>query len=127
MWGVARPDSPSWPACQPPVRQVRRRPASIGRSRTGARLTFKLMRRRETTYRGRQIASFRTMIESAHDLADEDIDLRSSLAALGPDALRELQDVLTRPEPSRDALLRSLLARPGTEALAQLIAISDTD
>ena len=58
---------------------------------------------------------------------DEDADLRSSLAALGPDALRELQDVLTWPEPSRDALLRSLVGRSGTEPLAQLIAIADTD
>jgi hypothetical protein len=58
---------------------------------------------------------------------DEDADLRSSLAALGPAALRELHDVLTWPEPSRDALLRSLLGRPSTEPLAQLIAIADTD
>jgi hypothetical protein len=58
---------------------------------------------------------------------DEDADLRSSLTALGPDALSQLQDVLTWPEPSRDALLRSLVARPGTQALAQLIAIADTD
>ncbi len=57
-------------------------------------------------------------------MIDEDADLRSSLAALGPDALRQLQDVLTWPEPSRDALLRSLLSRP---ELAQLIAIADTD
>jgi hypothetical protein len=60
-------------------------------------------------------------------LIDEDADLRSSLAALGPDALLELQDVLTWPELSRDALLRSLMGRAGTEPLAQLIAISDTD
>jgi hypothetical protein len=60
-------------------------------------------------------------------MIDEDADLRSSLAARGPDALRELQDVLTRPEPSRDALLRSLVGRPGVEPLAQLIAIAYTD
>ena len=48
-------------------------------------------------------------------------------AALGPDALRQLQDVLTWPQPSRDALLRSLVGRPGTEPLAQLIAIANTD
>jgi hypothetical protein len=46
------------------------------------------------------------------DLMDEDADLPSSLAALRPDALRQLQDVLTWPEPSRDALLRSLVGRP---------------
>jgi hypothetical protein len=61
------------------------------------------------------------------DQVDEDADLRSSLAALGADALRELHDVLTWPQPSRDALLRSLVGRPGSEPLAQLIAIADTD
>jgi len=45
-------------------------------------------------------------------MIDEDADLRSKLAALGPDALRELQEVLTWPEPRRDALLRSLVGRP---------------
>jgi len=30
---------------------------------------------------------------------DEDADLRLNLAALGPDALRELQDVLMWPQP----------------------------
>jgi hypothetical protein len=58
---------------------------------------------------------------------DEDVDLRSSLAALGPAPLRELCDVLTWPQPSRDALLRSLVNRPGAGPLAQLIAIADTD
>jgi hypothetical protein len=43
------------------------------------------------------------------NLLSEDANLRSSLAELGPAALRELQDVLTSPKPSRDALLRSLL------------------
>jgi len=61
------------------------------------------------------------------DSFDEDADLRSRLATLGPDALGELQDILTWPEPSRDTLLRSLLAHPGTEPLARLIAIADTD
>ena len=61
------------------------------------------------------------------DPADEGADPRSNLAALGPDALRELHDVLTWPQPSRDALLRSLVGRAGTEPLAQLIAIADTD
>jgi len=45
-------------------------------------------------------------------MIDEDADLRSKLAALGPDALRELQEVLTWSEPRRDALLRSLVGRP---------------
>jgi hypothetical protein len=39
---------------------------------------------------------------------DEDADLRRNLAALGPGALRELQDLLTWPQPSRDKLSRSL-------------------
>ena len=58
---------------------------------------------------------------------DEDSGLRSRLAALGPAALRDLRDVLTWPQPRRDALLRSLVGRRGTEPLAQLIAIADTD
>ncbi len=44
-----------------------------------------------------------------------------------PEDARARQDVLTWPEPSRDALLRSLVGRSGTEPLAQLIAIADTD
>ena len=65
--------------------------------------------------------------ESNPVLIDEDADLRSSLAALGPDALRQLQDVLTWPELRRNALLRSLVGRIDTEPLTQLIAIADTD
>jgi hypothetical protein len=61
------------------------------------------------------------------DAFDEDADLRSSLAAFGPDALRELQDVLTWPQPRRDAFLRSLVGRRHLEPLAQLIALADTD
>jgi hypothetical protein len=45
------------------------------------------------------------------EMIGEDADLRSSLAALGLAALRQLHDVLTWPEPSRDALLRSLGGR----------------
>ena len=58
---------------------------------------------------------------------DEDADLRSNLAALGPDSLRELQNVLTWPQPMRDALARSLVGRSAAEPLAQLIAIAETD
>ena len=58
---------------------------------------------------------------------DEDAELRSGLAALGAPARRQLRDVLTWPEGRRDALLRSLFGRPGTEPLSQLIAIADTD
>ncbi len=60
-------------------------------------------------------------------LIDEDADLRSGLAALGPAALRELREVLTWPQRRRDDLLRVLVGRPGAEPLAQLIAIADTD
>ena len=35
-------------------------------------------------------------------MMDEDADLRAGLAALGPDALRELQKVLTWPQQRRD-------------------------
>jgi hypothetical protein len=58
---------------------------------------------------------------------DEDARLRAGLAALGPVAVRELRDVLTWPEPRRDALHRALIGRPGTEALAQLIAVATSD
>jgi hypothetical protein len=58
---------------------------------------------------------------------DEDAHLRAGLAALGPVAVRELRDVLTWPEPRRDALHRALIGRPGAEALAQLIAVATAD
>jgi len=58
---------------------------------------------------------------------DEDADIRSNLVGLGPDALRELQDELTWPQPRRDEFLRSLVGRRHLEPLAQLIAIADTD
>ena len=60
-------------------------------------------------------------------MIDEDADIRSNLAPLGPAALRELQDVLTWPGSRRDALLRSLVGRPEHEPLAQPIAMADTD
>ena len=62
-----------------------------------------------------------------HPEIDEDAHLRSSLAALGPAALRELGDVLRWPPPRRDALLRRLVGYPRVEPIAQLIAIADTD
>jgi hypothetical protein len=58
---------------------------------------------------------------------DEDAGLRSNLASLGPDALRQLQGVLTWPQPSRDALSLSLVGRAHFEPLAQLIAMADSD
>jgi predicted protein tyrosine phosphatase len=41
--------------------------------------------------------------------------------------LGELRDVLTWPQPRRDALLRVLVGRPRAEPIARLIAIADTD
>jgi hypothetical protein len=61
------------------------------------------------------------------DPFDEDRELRRHLAALGPAALRELQDVLTWPHERRDALLRSWVCRPDLADLAQLIAMANTD
>jgi hypothetical protein len=57
---------------------------------------------------------FRSIVgQTVGDRIDENADLCSSLPALGPDALSELHDALTWPEPSRDAPLRSLVGRPG--------------
>jgi hypothetical protein len=61
------------------------------------------------------------------DLFDEDADVRSHLAALGPAALGELRRVLEAPETYRTAVLRALTARPASADLATLIAMSDTD
>lgn len=60
------------------------------------------------------------------DLLDEDADLRRNLAALGPDALRELRPILEAPAPYRDAVSRALVARPAASELATL-AMADTD
>ena len=54
------------------------------------------------------------------DPLDEDADVRSHLAALGPAALAELRR-------DRTGALRALLARPSSQDLATLIAIADTD
>jgi hypothetical protein len=44
-------------------------------------------------------------------LIDEDANLRANLAALGPAALRDLEDVLTWSQTDRDAFLQSLVGR----------------
>jgi hypothetical protein len=49
------------------------------------------------------------------------------LPALGPEVLRQLQDVLTWSLADLNALLRSLGGLPGTEPVAQLIVIGGTD
>ncbi len=61
------------------------------------------------------------------DLFDEDADVRTHLAALGPAALAELRRILEAPESHRTAVLRALTARPASADLATLIAMADTD
>jgi hypothetical protein len=55
-----------------------------------------------------------------NDLFEEDRILSEHLATLGPEALRELQGVLTAPQAYRDELLRLMVARPDLGDLAQL-------
>ena len=57
---------------------------------------------------------------------DEDADVRSHLAALGPAALVELRRILEAPE-HPTSVLRALMARPASADLATLIAMDDTD
>ena len=61
------------------------------------------------------------------DPIDEDIELRQSLAALGPGALADLKRVLEGSSEYRDAVLLALIARPDHADLATLIAMADTD
>ena len=56
---------------------------------------------------------------------DEDADVRSHLAALGPSALGELRNILERSD--RTPILRYLMARPASADLTTLIAMADTD
>ena len=60
------------------------------------------------------------------DSFDEDADIRSHLAALGPAALAELRRILEAPSAYRTAVLRALTARPASADLATLIAMADT-
>jgi hypothetical protein len=60
-------------------------------------------------------------------MIDEDADLRSNLAALGPGALGELETVLKAPQTDRDEMLHQMVARPDLGDLAQLIAMADAD
>jgi hypothetical protein len=53
------------------------------------------------------------------DPSDEDADIRSHLAALGPAALDELRRVLEAPSIYRSAVLRALTARPPSADLAR--------
>lgn len=69
-----------------------------------------------------------TGISRTFDLADpfdEDADIRSHLAALGPAALGERRAILERSD--RTPVLRFLMAPPASADLATLIAMADTD
>jgi hypothetical protein len=61
------------------------------------------------------------------DLLDEDAGIRAGLAALGPGALADLRRVLEGPATYRNEILKALMARPGPDDLATLIAMADTD
>ena len=61
------------------------------------------------------------------DLLDEDADIRTHLAALGPAALVELRRILEGPSTYREAVLRRLMALPAASDFATLIAMPDTD
>ena len=60
-------------------------------------------------------------------LVDEDADLRTHLAALGPEARAELFRVLEAPEEYRREILKQLSSRPGYADLATVIAMAETD
>jgi hypothetical protein len=60
-------------------------------------------------------------------MIDEDADLRSNLAALGPGALRELWSVLNGPQGHRDELLRQMVGRDLTaDSARQMMKISNS-
>ena len=61
------------------------------------------------------------------DPLDEDADIRSHLAVLGPAALGQLRDILEAPSTYRTAVLRALMVRATTSDLATLIAMADDD
>lgn len=61
------------------------------------------------------------------DPFDEDADVRSHLAALGPAVHAELHRILEAPSIDRTEILRALTARPALADLATLIAMADTD
>jgi hypothetical protein len=61
------------------------------------------------------------------DIFDEDADIGSHLAVLGPAALAELRRILEGPSSDRTSVLRALTSRPTAAHLATLIAMADTD
>jgi hypothetical protein len=58
---------------------------------------------------------------------DEDADIRTGLAALGPGAVADLRRVLEGPSTHRNGILKAFMARPGSNNLATPIAMADTD
>jgi SAM-dependent methyltransferase len=77
------------------------------------------------TQRVSRVAAVDPAGQSMADPFDEDADIRSHLAALGPAALAELRRILEAPD--RTAVLRALTARPTAADLATLIEMADTD
>jgi hypothetical protein len=61
------------------------------------------------------------------DPFDEEADIRSHLAVLGPAWLAKLRRILEAPSIDRTEILRALTARPASANLATLIAMGDTD
>ena len=71
------------------------------------------------------IGSYRLAIMGEAAAFEEDANIRSHLAVLGPAALAELRRI---PEaPNRTPLFRALTARPTAAGLATVIAMADTD
>jgi hypothetical protein len=61
---------------------------------------------------------------------DDEASIRKNLAILGPLALEQLQRILTSSIDVRAGFLRALMARPsspGSDALAELVALCDQD
>lgn len=58
---------------------------------------------------------------------DEDAELRSKLAGLGPAALQALERVLDAPADQQGQILRRLMSEPGGDQIAQLISLALMD
>ena len=66
-------------------------------------------------------------LRGAPAVMDEDAELRTNLAGLGPGAMADLQRVLEESAEYRREILVSLMGRPGYSELATMIAMADTD
>jgi hypothetical protein len=60
-------------------------------------------------------------------MLDEDADIRAGLAVLNPAALADLRRVLEAPSTYRNEILKAVMAWPGSDEIATLIAMADTD